>query len=204
MSQARWLARDTWKLAPSPQTLRLRVTWRGGLPGSLTSLLSTWAPLPRKVSCFVSACVSSDNSFLSVRRELTLGPWKGNSCVEVSLLWKSCYCLVAQLCLTLSVTPWTVARQAPLSMGFFRQKMLEWVVISSSRGSSRPRKRTLGSRHVSCIAGRFFTAEPPGNLATENKEKFHETLIFSSFLTWGLYAWWEIHLFIPCLCFLAY
>ena len=30
-------------------------------------------------------------------------------------------CLLAQLCLTL-VTPWTVARQAPLSMGFSRQE----------------------------------------------------------------------------------
>ena len=34
-----------------------------------------------------------------------------------------CHCggLVAKLCLTL-VTPWTVASQAPLSMGFFRQE----------------------------------------------------------------------------------
>ena len=31
--------------------------------------------------------------------------------------------------------------------------------ISFSRGSSRPRDRT----RVSCIAGRFFTTEPPGN-----------------------------------------
>ena len=31
------------------------------------------------------------------------------------------YCLVAKLCLTLA-TPWTVAHQAPLSMGFSRQE----------------------------------------------------------------------------------
>ena len=49
------------------------------------------------------------------------------------------------------VTPWTVALQAPLSMGFFRQE-LEWAVILSSRGSSQPRDRT----QVSHIAGRFF------------------------------------------------
>ena len=36
--------------------------------------------------------------------------------------------------------------------------MLEGVAISFSRGSSRPRDST----HISCIAGRFFTAEPPG------------------------------------------
>ena len=37
-------------------------------------------------------------------------------------------------------------------------RILEWVAISFSRGSSQPRDRI----HVSCIAGRFFTAEPLG------------------------------------------
>ena len=55
-------------------------------------------------------------------------------------------------------TPWTVARQAPLSMGFFQARMLEWVVISCSRGSSQPRDRT----HISRIGRRFFTAKLPG------------------------------------------
>ena len=54
----------------------------------------------------------------------------------------------------LFVTPWTVAYQAPPSMGFSLQaRILEWVAISFSRGSSQPRDQTL----VSCIAGRFFT-----------------------------------------------
>ena len=46
--------------------------------------------------------------------------------------------------------PWTVAHQAPLSMGFSRQEY--WSAISFSRGSSRPRDRT----QVSHIAGRRF------------------------------------------------
>ena len=37
----------------------------------------------------------------------------------------------------LSATLWTVARRAPLSLGIFQARILEWVVISSSRGSSR-------------------------------------------------------------------
>ena len=61
--------------------------------------------------------------------------------------------LVAKSCLTL-MTPWTVARQAPLSMGILQARILEWVAISFSRGSSWLRNRT----RVSCIAGRFFTA----------------------------------------------
>ena len=40
-----------------------------------------------------------------------------------------------------------------------RQEYLECVVISFSRGSSRPRDQT----HISCLAGGFFTMEPPGN-----------------------------------------
>ena len=42
--------------------------------------------------------------------------------------------------------------------GIFQARVLEWLVISFSRGSSQPRDRTL----LSCIAGRFFTPVPPG------------------------------------------
>ena len=34
------------------------------------------------------------------------------------------------------VTPWTVARQAPLSMGILQARILEWFAVLSSRGSS--------------------------------------------------------------------
>ena len=37
-------------------------------------------------------------------------------------------------------------------------RILEWVAISFSRGSSRPRDQTC----ISCFAGRFFTSEIPG------------------------------------------
>ena len=37
------------------------------------------------------------------------------------------------------VTPWTVAHLVPLFMGFFQTRILEFVAISYSRGSSRPR-----------------------------------------------------------------
>ena len=69
-------------------------------------------------------------------RGRVLGEWKCQSLSRVRLF----------------VTPRTVARQAPLSMGFSRHS-LEWVAISFSGASSWPRDRT----HVSCIAGRFFT-----------------------------------------------
>ena len=43
----------------------------------------------------------------------------------------------------------------------FAGKILEWVAISLSRGSSWPRNRTRISC-ISCMAGRFFTIVPPG------------------------------------------
>ena len=56
-------------------------------------------------------------------------------------------------CVWIFATPWTIALQAPLSMGILRARILEWVAMPSSRGSSQPRDWT----QVSCIAGRFFT-----------------------------------------------
>ena len=45
--------------------------------------------------------------------------------------------------------------------GILQARILEWVAISSSRGSFQPKDQTHIS-YVSCIADRFFTAELPG------------------------------------------
>ena len=71
--------------------------------------------------------------------------------------WYVCSCLVAQLCRTL-VTPWTVAPPGSSVHGISQRRILEWVAISFSRGSSWPRDQTL----ISCLAGRSFTFEPLG------------------------------------------
>ena len=47
-------------------------------------------------------------------------------------------------------------------------RALEWVAISSSRGSSPPRDRTC----LSSLAGRFFITEPPGKLLS-----LHQSLV---------------------------
>ena len=46
----------------------------------------------------------------------------------------------------LFATLWIIPCQAPLSTGIFQVRTLEWVAISSSRGSSWPRDST----HISC------------------------------------------------------
>ena len=85
--------------------------------------------------------------------------------IEVSPLWIHTHthmcacvcvyiyiCLVSQSCPT-HVTPWTVACQAPLSMGILHARILECVAMPSSRGSSQPRDQI----QVSQSAGEFFT-----------------------------------------------
>ena len=42
--------------------------------------------------------------------------------------------------------------------GILQTRILEWIAISFSRGSSWPRNQS----HVFCLLGGFFTAEPPG------------------------------------------
>ena len=66
------------------------------------------------------------------------------------------------------MTPWTVASLFPLSMGFFKARIMKWVAISFSRGSSWSRDQTH-ILQVSCTASGFFlsfsffyTTEPPG------------------------------------------
>ena len=64
----------TWKLTPIPWNLRLSHRAEQFSEGSLTY----WS-LPRHhfpVFCFVSTCVSLNNSFQSVRQKSTRGPWK--------------------------------------------------------------------------------------------------------------------------------
>ena len=65
-----------------------------------------------------------------------------------------------------SVTQWTAAHQASLSMGFPQARILEWVAIAFSRGSSWPMDWT----YVFGIAGGFFTTEPPGKTQEEYSE----------------------------------
>ena len=71
-----------------------------------------------------------------------------NICVHWGLLLRLC----SRWCSGVSelfATPRTAALQAPLSMG----RILAWVAMPSSRGSSKPTDRT----QVSGIAGSFFT-----------------------------------------------
>ena len=62
------------------------------------------------------------------------------------------YILVAQSCLTLC-EPMNCNSPSSSVHGIFQARIMGWVDIPFSRGSSQPKDWT----HISCIAGRFFT-----------------------------------------------
>ena len=64
----------------------------------------------------------------------------------------------------LFVTPWTVARQTPLSMGILQARILEWVAMPSSRGSSRPKDSNWGLLHCRRILYQLSYQGNPGSL----------------------------------------
>ena len=71
-----------------------------------------------------------------------------------------CVCACVHVCMYSVVSdslrpPWTVAYRL-LCPWDLQARILDWVVISSSKGSSQPRDQT----QVSCITGGFLTAEP--------------------------------------------
>ena len=62
------------------------------------------------------------------------------------------------------MTPWTVARQAPLSMGFSHGQELEWAAISFSRDLSYS-----GIEPGSAFQADSLLSEPPGKPITTYK-----------------------------------
>ena len=91
--------------------------------------------------------------------------WKA---LSTSLSWGPCLALWYEACVCMSAqslsrvwlfaTPWTVARQAPLSKGFPRQEYWSGLPFLSPGDPPNP-----GIKPVSpALAGGFFTTESPG------------------------------------------
>ena len=64
--------------------------------------------------------------------------------------------------------------------GILQAGILEWVAIPFARGSSQPRDWI----HVSCIAGRFFTDEPPGKRQWNITQPLKKNEIMPCAATW--------------------
>ena len=85
----------------------------------------------------------------------SLSSWK-TSCPLMNV---DC-CLLAQSCPTLC-DPMDCSPPVSCVLGILQARILEWVAMPFSRRPSQPRDQIQGFCG-SCIAGRFFTAGPPG------------------------------------------
>ena len=90
-------------------------------------------------------------SFLVTYKQILISIWRAFDTNHY--LYAHAYLLSCFSHVWLFVTPWTVACQAPPSMGILQARILEWTAMPSSRGSSQPRDWS----QVSLTAGRFFT-----------------------------------------------
>jgi len=72
-----------------------------------------------------------------------------------------------------SAISWTVAHQAPLSVGFFQARTPEGVAMTSSRASSQPRDQTLVScfPHYKQIIYPLSYLENPANIRLSDKRQ---------------------------------
>ena len=88
-------------------------------------------------------------------------------------------CMLCRSVVSSSLCPMDCSPPGSSVHRIFQARILEWVSISFSRGSSWPRDWT----GVSCLTGRFFTTEPPRktrNMALD--QQINEQKIFCYFL----------------------
>ena len=75
--------------------------------------------------------------------EISIHSWPAEDMEDIL---HRCCCASSLSCVWPFVTPRTVARQAPLSMGILQARILEWVAMPFSRGSTQLGDRTQVSR----------------------------------------------------------
>ena len=106
-----------------------------------------------KIICFCDKYTNFDEAWCQHKAIALLNfkhvnPWFGTHIIHNYTQRSCCSCVLCCFsCVWLCVTQWTVTLQASLSIGILQRRILEWVAMPSSRGSSQPRDQT----HVSYV-----------------------------------------------------
>ena len=146
------------------QVLTIQVTVSVSSMGGKKCTSSEWSQewasiIPwRDFSRGVSACFNPSSTGIpsKIRQKLVTNP---AAATTDAIVFTFCCCSVAQSCPTLS-NPMDCRTPDSSVHGILQTRILEWVAMASSRGSSWPRDWT----GVSCIsynAGSFFITMPP-------------------------------------------
>ena len=122
-----------------------------------TEQQTEWTWVPRMTSWNKAACLPWTFHLHSIM-------WDTDKCVLLSHCYigspMPCCAMSFQSCSTLC-DPMDYSPPVSCVHGILQARILQWVALPSSRGSSWPRDQTRVSSS-SCIVGGFFTAEPPG------------------------------------------
>jgi len=143
-----------WPKKEREKQLKYQLFWESYLPSPSTKR-SCCCCVRSTLSLFVQVLVYfylESRDFVSLTCVFSATFTSRFSVYKGPSIWHLCARLVVQSCSTLA-TLWSVARQAPLSMVVLQPRILEWLAMLSSRGSSQPRNQT----HASCIASCHFT-----------------------------------------------
>ena len=135
-------------------------------------------------------CQKTNNHRESVTKEWCSFPESAftNKCCRCEMMWVGvcvcvCVCVPTQSYLILW-DPMNCSPPGSSVQGISQTRILEWVAISSSTWSSRPRDWS----HISCIAGIFFTTEPQGKPHIPYKYVLKDKLKQLNF--WRVYGIW--------------
>ena len=130
-------------------------------------IITTWGEKKTKKKRFIFSTLKSYlfgllNNFLDEMDRKVLN-FRKNLCINIERFFCLCgYCVFSRFChVRLCVTPWTVARQAPLFTGLSRQEYWSGLPCPPPGGLPNP-----GIQPVSLmspeLAGRFFTTGAMG------------------------------------------
>ena len=147
----------------------------GGLASLFLKLLPLPVASPAGLSLFLSGSCCHSLPFPLTSRVQSVGskellapgncrspvaPYSSNLCQQFVCV---CVCAHALSHVQLSVTPWTVACQAPLSTGFSRQEYRSGLPFPSPGGLPDPGIKPLSPSLA--LVGKFFTNAPCGKPA---------------------------------------
>ena len=96
---------------------------------------------------------------------------------KCAYFYECCACAQALSCVRFFVIPWTVARQAPMSMECSRQEYWSGLPFSTPRDLPHPGIKPA-SLSPPAFAGTFFTTVPPGKPLCQNYKKWQCYLSF--------------------------